>query len=80
MLPNKKGIQREKWKMENKRMGYINRDKNYVLNVKKITSDFLEYGSRPKKYRRDYKIEPVIKNKKLQPNAKIKKKLLRCQM
>ena len=43
--------------------------------MKKITLDFLDNGSRPEKYRRDYKFEPVIKNKKPQPQRKSKKEV-----
>ena len=57
-------------------MGCINRDKNSVLNMKKITLEFLEKGSRPEKYRRENKLEPKIKNKKPQPRRKSKKEIV----
>ena len=43
--------------MENKRKGCINRDRNAVLNMKKIVNQYLLDKTRPDKYRRDYKIE-----------------------
>jgi hypothetical protein len=51
--------------LENNRLGCINRDKNSVNNMKKITEEFIKSGTRPEKFRRDYKFEN--NDKKLQP-------------
>lgn len=40
------------YKMENQREGCINRDKNSVLNMKKLVSHYIEKGERLYKYRR----------------------------
>lgn len=40
--------------MENNQTGCINRDKNSVRNMKKITHEFLEKGTRPERYRRTH--------------------------
>ena len=63
VLPDKKGKLREihsilTCQMENNRLVCINRDKNSVRNMKKITKEFLEKGTRPEKYRRNYKEVP----------------------
>ena len=67
-LPDKKGVVREMhsiltYKMENKRLGCINRDKNSVKNIKKITEYFIEHRERPVKYRRGVKLENENKEK-----------------
>jgi hypothetical protein len=60
--PDKKDVIRKihsvlTFQMENKRRGCINRDRNAVLNMKKIVNQYLIDKTRPIKYRRDYKIE-----------------------
>lgn len=45
------------YQMENTRKGCINRDKNGCKNIQKIFKRYMKNGSRPKKYRRDYKLE-----------------------
>jgi hypothetical protein len=73
-LPDKKGVIRKihsvlTYQMENKRLGCINRDKNSVNNMKKITEYFLKNKSRPERYRRGFELEakPKEKNKRRQP-------------
>ena len=45
------------YKMENNRMGCINRDKNGCLNIKKVYDYYMEHGERPLKYDRSYKFD-----------------------
>ena len=45
------------YKMENKRMGCINRDKNGCKNIQKVFKSYTETGMRPEKYRREYKLK-----------------------
>ena len=45
------------YKMENKRMGCINRDYNAVNNYKKITEYYLDHKDRPEKYKKSYKFD-----------------------
>ena len=73
-LPDNKGITRKihsvlTYQMENKRLGCINRDKNSVNNMKKITEYFLKNKSRPERYRRGFELEakPKEENKRRQP-------------
>ena len=40
------------YKMENKRMGCVNRDKNGCKNIQKVFESIMETGERPEKYRR----------------------------
>jgi hypothetical protein len=59
-IKDKKGIKREKhsiltYKMENKRLGCINRDKNAVKNMLKLTNYYMEHKERPYKYKRECK-------------------------
>lgn len=61
-LPDKKGIQRKlhsvlTFKMENKRIGCINRDINAVKNIKKLADYWFVSKSRPKRFSRNYKLE-----------------------
>ncbi len=61
-LPDKKNIERKMhsiltFKMENKRKGCINRDKNGCKNIQKIFNHYIETGERPEKYKRDYKFQ-----------------------
>lgn len=43
------------YKMENKRMGCINRNKNACINFEKIVKNLLLKGERPKAFRRSVK-------------------------
>jgi hypothetical protein len=59
-LPDKRNIERKMhsiltFKMENKRKGCINRDKNGCKNIQKVFNHYIETGERPEKYKRDYK-------------------------
>ena len=45
------------YKMENNRMGCINRDKNGCKNIQKVFKSYIETGLRPERYRREYKIQ-----------------------
>lgn len=45
------------YKMENRRLGCINRDYNAVKNYKKLTDYYLKYKDRPEKYKRSFKFE-----------------------
>ena len=61
-LPDKKNIERKMhsiltFKMENKRKGCINRDKNGCKNIQKVFNHYIETGDRPEKYKRDYKFQ-----------------------
>ena len=61
------------YKMENGRLGCINRDRNACLNMIKLFVHFLKTGERHIKYCRGFKEEPndvkndVITNKSSQP-------------
>lgn len=62
VLSDKKGVKREMhsiltFKMENNRLGCINRDKNSINNMKKLTDYFLKYKDRPEKYKRTTKLK-----------------------
>ena len=61
-LPDKRNIERKihsilTFKMENKRKGCINRDKNGCKNIQKVFNHYIETGERPEKYKRDYKFQ-----------------------
>jgi len=43
------------YKMENERIGCINRDKNGCYNIRKLFNSYMESGEIPLKYRREYK-------------------------
>jgi len=45
------------YKMENKRMGCINRDKNGCKNIQKVFNSYMLTGERPEKYRREYTLQ-----------------------
>ena len=45
------------YKMENNRIGCINRDKNGCKNIQKVFNSYMETGERPEKYRREYKFQ-----------------------
>jgi len=56
-LPDKKNKERKMhsiltYKMENKRNGCINRDKNGCKNIQKVFNYYIEYDERPERYRR----------------------------
>lgn len=75
-LPDKKGKLRKLHavltsKMENQRIGCINRDKNGVKNIRKIVQEYINYGERPYNFRRDVKIENIISYKKFEKLTKI---------
>jgi len=52
------------YKMSNKRIGCINRDKNAVNNMITITTQFLKDRSRPERFKRSVKLDDLINNKK----------------
>jgi hypothetical protein len=61
-LPDKKNKERKihsilTYKMDNTRMGCINRDKNGCKNIQKIFNSYMEKGEIPLRYRREYKIQ-----------------------
>ena len=61
-LPDKTNIERKMhsiltYKMENKRLGCINRDKNGCKNIQKVFNFYIEKGERPEKYKREYKFQ-----------------------
>jgi hypothetical protein len=45
------------YKMENKRLGCVNRDKNGCKNIQKVFNCYIEKGERPEKYKREYKFQ-----------------------
>ncbi len=45
------------YKMENNRLGCINRDKNGCYNIKKLFDTYMTLGNRPDRYRRGVKID-----------------------
>lgn len=45
------------YKMDNKRMGCINRDKNGCKNIQKVFNSYMEKGEIPLRYRREYKLQ-----------------------
>ena len=45
------------YKMENKRLGCINRDKNGCYNIKKLFDTYMTLGNRPERYRRGINID-----------------------
>jgi len=44
------------YKMENNRLGCINRDKNGCQNIKKLFNSYMASGTIPEKYSRSYKL------------------------
>ena len=42
------------YQMDNKRLGCINRDKNSINNIKKLTIEYLKNKTRPEKYMRNH--------------------------
>ncbi|AYV77714.1 MAG: hypothetical protein Edafosvirus1_45 [Edafosvirus sp.] len=61
------------YKMENNRMGCINRDINSVKNMRKITKHILERGERPEKYKIDYHPKTKEKKTKVKPKSEKQK-------
>jgi hypothetical protein len=47
------------YKMENKRNGCINRDKNGCKNIQKVFNYYMEYNERPEKYKRGYNLQKL---------------------
>ena len=45
------------FKMENNRLGCINRDKNGCQNIKKLFNSYINTGTIPERYRRGFKID-----------------------
>jgi hypothetical protein len=45
------------YKMENNRKGCINRDKNGCKNIQKVFNYYMKTGERPKRYKREYKLQ-----------------------
>jgi hypothetical protein len=66
-VPDKKGIMRKlhsvlTFTTENYVSGCINRDNNAVNNMIKLVEHYLQYKTRPEKFKRSYKLKKVIKN------------------
>ena len=47
------------YKMENKRNGCINRDKNGCKNIQKIFNHYIEYDERPERYKRGFDLQKL---------------------
>lgn len=63
-LPDKKNKERKMhsiltYKMENKRNGCINRDKNGCKNIQKVFNYYMEYNERPERYKREYNLQKL---------------------
>ena len=63
-LPDKKNKERKMhsiltYKMENKRNGCINRDKNGCKNIQKVFNYYIEYNERPEKYKRGVDLQKL---------------------
>ena len=63
-LPDKKNTERNMhsiltYKMENKRNGCINRDKNGCKNIQKNFNYYMEYNKRPEKYKRGVDLQKL---------------------
>lgn len=63
-LPDKKSKERKMhsiltYKMENKRNGCINRDKNGCKNIAKLFNYYMEYNERPEKYKRGVDLQKL---------------------
>jgi hypothetical protein len=74
-LPDKKGKMRKvhavlTYQMQNNRLGCINRDKNSVYNMKKLTLYYLENKSRPEKYKRGLELEKKQKTPTKESNVR----------
>lgn len=63
-LPDKTNKERKMhsiltYKMENKRNGCINRDKNGCKNIQKIFNHYIEYNERPERYKRGVDLQKL---------------------
>jgi hypothetical protein len=63
-LPDKKNKERKMhsiltYKMENKRNGCINRDKNGCKNIQKVFNYYIEYDERPERYKRGVDLQKL---------------------
>ena len=63
-LPDKKNKERKihsilTYKMENKRNGCINRDKNGCKNIQKVFNYYIEYNKRPERYKRGVDLQKL---------------------
>jgi len=63
-LPDKTNKERKMhsiltYKMENKRNGCINRDKNGCKNIQKVFNYYMEYNERPEKYKRGVDLQKL---------------------
>jgi hypothetical protein len=63
-LPDKKNKERKMhsiltYKMENKRNGCINRDKNGCKNIQKVFNYYIEYNERPERYKRGVDLQKL---------------------
>ncbi len=63
-LPDKKNKERKihsilTYKMENKRNGCINRDKNGCKNIQKVFNYYIQYNERPEKYKRGVDLQKL---------------------
>jgi hypothetical protein len=47
------------YQLENNCYGCINRDKNAVMNMKKIVDYYLKHKERPERYRRGYDLDNI---------------------
>ena len=47
------------YKMENKRNGCINRDKNGCKNIQKVFNHYIEYNERPERYKRGVDLQKL---------------------
>jgi len=63
-LPDKRNKERKMhsiltYKMENKRNGCINRDKNGCKNIQKVFNHYIEYNERPERYKRGVDLQKL---------------------
>ena len=63
-LPDKRNKERKMhsiltYKMENKRNGCINRDKNGCKNIQKVFNYYIEYNERPERYKRGVDLQKL---------------------
>jgi hypothetical protein len=63
-LPDKRNKERKMhsiltYKMENKRNGCINRDKNGCKNIQKVFNYYIEYDERPERYKRGVELQKL---------------------
>ena len=78
-LPDKKKKERKihsilTYKMENNRMGCINRDRNGCKNIQKVFVSYMDTNERPERYKREQQklptAEKVVKTTKKPSNGK----------